>query len=95
MSLCPVEEHQVLGSAMLNTGGPKSHNMNSDIIPVLIAEDHSIKHRIMEDISIEQRKSFLNREKGLELRAIYKILSFSPDYVTTKLSSRISLFSTF
>ena len=46
----------------------------------------------MEDISIEQRKSFLNREKGLELQAIYKILSFSPDYVTTKLSSRISYF---
>ena len=69
--------------------------MNSDIIPVLIAEDHSIKHRIMEDISIEQKKSFLNRETGLELQAIYKILSFSPDYVTTKLSSRISLFSTF
>ena len=67
MSLCPVEEHQVLGSAMLNTGGPKGHNMNSDIIPVLIAEDHNIKHRIMEDISIEQKKSFLNREKGLEL----------------------------
>ena len=62
--------------------------MNSDIIPVLIAElDHSIKHRIMEDISIQQRKSFLNREKGLELQAIYKILSFSPDYVTTKLST--------
>ena len=56
--------------------------MNSDIIPVLIAEDHSIKHRIMEDISIEQRKSFLNREKGLELQAI---LQFSPDYVTTYL----------
>ena len=69
--------------------------MNSDIIPVLIAEDHSIKHRIMEDISIEQKKSFLNRETGLELQTIYKILSFSPDYVTTKLSSRISLFSTF
>ena len=69
--------------------------MNSDIVLVLIAEDHSIKHRIMEAISIEQRKSFLNREKGLELQAIYKILSFSPDYVTTKLSSRISLFSTF
>ena len=69
--------------------------MNSDIIPVLIAEDHNIKHRIMEDISIEQRKSFLNREKGLELQAIHKILSFSPDYVTTKLGSRISLFSTF
>ena len=69
--------------------------MNSDIILVLIAEDHSITHRIMEDISIEQKKSFLNREKGLELQAIYKILSFSPDYVTTKLSSRISLFSTF
>ena len=45
-----------------------------DIIPVLIAEDHSIKHRIMEDISIEQRKSFLNREKGLELQAIYNSL---------------------
>ena len=60
--------------------------MNSDTILVLIAEDHSIKHRIMEDISIEQKKSFLNREKGLELQTIYKILSFSPDYVTTKLS---------
>ena len=60
MSLCPVEEHQVLGSAMLNTGGPcKGHNINSDIIPVLIAEDHSIKHRIMEDISIEQKNPFL------------------------------------
>ena len=69
--------------------------MNSDIIPVLIAEDHNIKHRIMEDISFEQRKSFLNKEKGLELQAIHKILSFSPDYVTTKLGSRISLFSTF
>ena len=32
--------------------------MNSDIIPVLIAEDHSIKHRIMEDISIEQKNPF-------------------------------------
>ena len=48
--------------------------MNSDIIPVLIAKDHSIKHRIMEDISIEQKKSFLNREKGLELQAIYNSL---------------------
>ena len=28
----------------------------------------------MEDISIEQRKSFLNREKGLELQAIYNSL---------------------
>ena len=52
---------------MLNTSGQKGHNINSDIIPVIIAEDHSIKHRIMEDISSEQRKSFLNREKGLEL----------------------------
>ena len=57
---------------MLNTSGQKGHNINSDIIPVFIAED--IKHRIMEDISIEQRKSFLNRVKGLELQAIYNSL---------------------
>ena len=28
----------------------------------------------MEDISIEQRKTFLKREKGLELQAIYNSL---------------------
>ena len=60
---------------MLNTGGQRvDSDINSDIIPVLIAEDHSIKHGILEDISIEQRKSFLNRKKGLELQAIYNSL---------------------
>ena len=59
---------------MLNTGGQRVITSTPDIIPVFIAEDHSIKHRIMEDISIEQRKSFLNKEKGLELLAIYNSL---------------------
>ena len=59
---------------MLNTGSQRVITSAPDIIPVFIAEDHSIKHRIMEDISIEQRKSFLNREKGLELQAIYNSL---------------------
>ena len=70
----PVEEHQSWVKCNVEHWRPKGHNINSDIIPVLIAEDHSIKHRIMEDISIEQRKSFLNREKGLELLAIYNSL---------------------
>ena len=74
MPLCPVEEHQSWVKCNVEHWWPKGHNINSDIIPVLIAEDHSIKHRIMEDISIEQRKSFLNREKGLELQAIYNSL---------------------
>ena len=42
----------------------------------------------MEDISIEQRKFFLNREKELELQAIYYPL-------LTTLSNRTSLFSNF
>ena len=74
MPLCPVEEHQSWVKCNVEHWRPKGHNINSDIIPVLIAEDHNIKHRIMEDISIEPRKSFLNREEGLERQAIYNSL---------------------
>ena len=74
MSLCLVKEHQSWIKCNAEHWRAKGHNINSDIIPVLIAQDHSIKHRIMKDISIEQRKSFLNREKGLELQAIYNSL---------------------
>ena len=69
----PVEEHQSWVKCNVEHWRLKGHNI-SEIIPVLIAEDHSIKHCIMEDISIEQRKFFLNTEKGLELLAIYNSL---------------------
>ena len=75
MPLCPVEEHQSWVKCNVEHWRPKGHNINSDIIPVLIAEDHSIKHRIMEDISIEQRKFFLNMEKGWNSRP-FTILSW-------------------
>ena len=63
--------------------------MTINIIPVLIAEDHSIKHRIMEDIS---NKILFEQGKGTGTPSH---LQFASDYVTRKLSSRTSLFSSF
>ena len=91
MSLCLVEEHQSWVKCNVEHWWEKGHNINSDVILVLIAQDHSNKHGIMEDISIEQRKPFFEEGKRTGTPGH---LQFSPDYQTTKLS-RTSLFSNF
>ena len=75
LSSTRIKEHQAPDtSAVFEHCQTTGHNINPHIVKVLSDENNTIKRRVKEAIAINQRKTSLNMDEGLDLPAIYNPL---------------------
>lgn len=72
---CRIKEHQSRKtSVVFEHCRATGHSINPYNVKVLTTEDHSIKRRIEEAISIKPKKPSLNRDEELDTPVIYNSL---------------------
>ena len=69
--LCPVERAPILGSAVFEHWRAKGHSINSDNIKYKLLKITPSNIASWRTSLLNKQKSFLNKEKGLELQGIY------------------------
>ena len=70
-----LKEHQArANSAIFEHCDATGHTISPDNTKVLLSEDHNLKRKMREAISIQKKKPTLNRDEGLELPTIYRSL---------------------